>query len=102
LELHTAPGGFGGPFVRAGAAPRGAWVDPNAVKIAASADVALVAVGFDPPTESEGWDRTFGLPPGQDELVRQVAAANKHTVVVLTSGGAVDMSRWIDQVPTII
>jgi beta-glucosidase len=59
-------------------------------------------VGFDPATESEGWDRTFGLPPGQDELVRQVAAANKNTVVVLTSGGAVDMSRWIDQVPTVI
>jgi beta-glucosidase len=102
LELHTAPGGFGGPFVRAGAAPRGAWVDPNAVKIAASADVALVAVGFDPATESEGWDRTFGLPPGQDELVRQVAAANKNTIVILTGGGGVDMSRWIDQVPTII
>jgi beta-glucosidase len=102
LELHTSPGGFGGPFVRAGVAPRGAWVDPNAVKIAAGADVAVVAVGFDPATESEGWDRTFGLPPGQDELVRQVAAANKNTVVVLTSGGAVDMSRWIDQVPTVI
>ena len=102
LELHTTPGGFGGPFVRAGVAPRGGWVDPNAVKIAASADVAVVAVGFDPATESEGWDRTFGLPPGQDELVRRVAAVNKHTVVVLTSGGAVDMSRWINQVPTII
>ena len=102
LEYHTLPGGFGGPFVRAGIAPRGAWVDSNAVQLAAGADVAVVALGFDPATETEGWDRTFGLPPGQDELVRRVAAANRNTIVVLTSGGAVDMSRWVDQVPAVI
>ncbi len=35
-------------------------------KIASAADVAVVAVGFDPSNESEGLDRTFTLPWGQD------------------------------------
>jgi hypothetical protein len=32
----------------------------------------ILAVGFDPTTESEGEDRTFNLPIGQDELVREI------------------------------
>jgi beta-glucosidase len=102
LEYHAQPGGFGGPFVRVGISPQSAWVDSAAVQLAARADVAVVAVGFDPQTESEGWDRTFQLPPGQDELIRRVAAANKNTVVVLTSGGGVDMTKWVDRVPALL
>src|SRR4029077_2615063 len=55
-----------------------------------------------PTTESESADRSFELPPGQDELIREMLAANKRVVVVLTSGGGVDMSRWVDQVPAIV
>ncbi len=76
---------------------------PSAVKkLAARADAVVVAVGFDPTTESEGADRTFRLPPGQDELVRALTAANKRTVVVITSGGGVDMSAWLDSVPAVM
>jgi len=79
-----------------------AFVDPAAQEIAARADVVVVAAGFEPMTESEGYDRTFQLPAGQDELIAAVRAANKHVVVVLTSGGGVDMTRFVDHVPAVI
>jgi beta-glucosidase len=77
-------------------------VDPAAKKLAAEADVVILAAGFDPESESEGADRTFSLPPGQDQLIREMAAANKNTIVVVTSGGAVDTKGWLDSVPALI
>lgn len=91
-----------GGTLKLGIARRGQMVDAEAKKLASAADVVVVAVGFDHATESEGSDRTFTLPPGQDELVREVASVNKNTVVVLTSGGGVDMSGWLDGVPALI
>ena len=91
-----------GGRLRLGIARRGQMVDAEAKKLASVADVVVVAAGFDHETESEGSDRTFTLPPGQDELIREVAAVNKNTVVVLTSGGGVDMSGWLDGVPALI
>jgi beta-glucosidase len=102
LEYRSQPGGFGGPFFRVGIAPQGAWVDTAAVRLAATADVVVLAVGFDPQSESEGWDRTFQLPPGQGALIRAVAAANPRTIVVVNSGGGVDMTGWLDQVPAVV
>jgi len=78
------------------------FVDSEAKQIAAKADATIVLAGFDPTTESEGSDRTFSLPFGQDELIQTVAAANKKTAVVITSGGGVDMAKWIDQVPVVM
>jgi beta-glucosidase len=78
------------------------FVIPDIKSVAASADVAVVFAGFNASNEGEGADRTFGLPPGQDELITQVRNANKHTIVVITSGGGVDMSRWVDSVPAIV
>jgi beta-glucosidase len=79
-----------------------AFVDPAVKALAARADVVVVAVGFEPMTESEGYDRTFQLPAGQEELIAAVRAANKHVVVAITSGGGVDMTRFIDHVPAVI
>jgi beta-glucosidase len=77
-------------------------LDPAAKTLAAAADVAIVLAGFDPMTESEGYDRTFQLPLGQDDLIAAVRAANKNTIVAVTSGGGVDMTRWLDRVPAVI
>jgi len=101
LEYHTRAG-FGGPFIRMGIVRQGSWVDSSAVALAAKADAVVLAVGFDPQVESEGWDRTFGLPPGQNELIARIAAANPHTIVVVTSGGGVDMAPWVDRVPVVL
>ena len=65
-------------------------------------DAVILCVGFDPSTESEGGDRTFRLPAGQDSLIQQVSALNKNVIVVLTAGGNVDMTRWIDRVPALV
>jgi len=94
--------GFFGPRLRMGIMPQGSWVSEDAKQLAQNADVVVVAVGFNPESEAEGWDRTFALPPGQDELIQQLAAANKRTIVVITSGGAVDMRPWIEQLPGVI
>ena len=79
------------------------WPDsPDEKKAIADADLVVVSVGFNPKTESEGADRTFTLPPGQDALVEQVAAANPRTVVTLTGGGGMDLTRWLDKVPVLL
>lgn len=85
-----------------GVLPPGGALEQNVKKLAAMADVAIVSVGFNPETEGEGHDRTYALPPGQVELIKEVAAANPHTVVVLTAGGSVATSGWLDRVPAFI
>jgi len=91
-----------GGRLKLGIVRAGQYVDAETKRLAAQADVVVVAAGFDPETESEGADRTFGLPPGQDELIQQMAAANKNTIVVMTSGGSVDMNSWVDRVPALL
>ena len=77
-------------------------ISEDVKKFASAADVAVVAVGFNPFYESEGFDRTFTLPWGQDALVEAVAAANPHTIVTLTGGGGMDVMRWLDKVPALL
>ncbi len=79
-----------------------AFVGRETKPLAAKADAVIICVGFDPKTEGEGFDRTFQLPGGQDELIRQISAVNKNVIVVLTAGGNVDMTRWIENVPAIL
>jgi beta-glucosidase len=102
LERKGRGGPFGNSRTRLGIVRQGQFVSEEAKKLAAKADVVVVAAGFDQETESEGADRTFGLPPGQDELIKEMSAANKNTVVVMTSGGSVAMTPWVDRVPAII
>src|SRR6185369_9905292 len=87
--------------LRVGIQPLQKLVDDEAKAIAKSADVVVLAVGFDPESESEGSDRTFQLPPGQDELVQEIAALNKNTIVVVTAGGNVSMP-WLNGVPALL
>ena len=91
-----------GARLQLGISRHGDRVDADALEMAARVDAVVVAAGFDASTESEGADRTFRLPPGQDELIRAVAAANDRTVVVMTSGGAVEMTDWLDRVPALL
>ena len=101
VEHHGRPSFLGARF-RVGIVRQGTYVNAAAEKLATSADAVIVAVGFNPDSESEGADRTFGLPPGQDELIKKMASLNKHTIVVVTSGGSVDMRDWIDRIPALL
>ncbi len=79
-----------------------AYVGRETKPLAAKADAVIICAGFDPKTEGEGFDRPFQLPGGQDELIRQISAVNKNVIVVVTAGGNVDMTYWIDNVPSIL
>ena len=92
----------GSAIVGFGVTQAEAFVGRETKPLAAKADAVIICVGFDPKTEGEGFDRTFQLPGGQDELIRQISAVNKNLIVVLTAGGNVDMTRWIDHVPAIV
>ena len=101
VTAELSRGNWGSVDIRAGIVNLAGVVEPEARALAIKVDVIVLAVGFDPSSESEGSDRTFRLPPGHDELVKEISAANKNTIVVVTSGGAVDASSWLDQVPAL-
>jgi beta-glucosidase len=82
--------------------PASEIVDPHAVELASKADVVLVAAGFQQESESEGGDRTFSLPYGEDELINAMASANPKTIVDITAGGNVDSNAWLDHVPAVL
>jgi beta-glucosidase len=71
----------------------------SAAKLAGSSEVAIV---FAYQWMGEGHDvPNLSLPENQDELIAQVAAANRRTIVVLETGGPVLMP-WVDQVAGIL
>ena len=65
-------------------------------------DAAVVSVGFDNGNEGEGIDRTFELPDAQDDLINGIVDKNPRTIVILNSGGNVDMHRWLGKVPALL
>jgi len=70
-----------------------------ATKLAASSEVAIV---FATQYMTESIDpATLSLPDNQDALIKAVAAANPHTIVVLETGGPVSMP-WIDSVSGVL
>lgn len=106
LEVLVECTNEGSPLM--GAARVGAALVPaaggieRAAALAADAEVAVVVVGLDATTETEGEDRTtIALPEGQDELVAAVAAANPATVVVVNAGAPVAMP-WRDDVAAVV
>jgi beta-glucosidase len=74
----------------------------KAAAVASVADAAVVVVGTDEFWETEAEDRTtLSLPGDQDALVAAVAAANRHTVVIVNSGAPVTMP-WLDDVAAVV
>ncbi len=102
IVVEAKQGGLFGGHLRFGIAPAGTLVNPRARQMAARADAVVVAAGFDHASESEGGDRTFALPFGQDQLIEAMAAANKKTIVTITSGGNVDSAAWLSKVPALL
>lgn len=70
-----------------------------AANLAQTSDAAVVVVND---KEGEGHDRTsLTLPGNQNALIDAVRQANPRTVVVLLTGGPVDMP-WLGQVPAVL
>lgn len=74
-----------------------------AVKAGSEADVALVFAGVNRLISDEGHDRYFlNLPGAQHDLIKAVAAANPHTVLVVNSTCPVAINAEKDSVPAIL
>eukprot|EP00483_Globobulimina_turgida_P000972 UN00974 len=69
-----------------------------AVNAAKTADATILVMGLDESQEAEGHDRTnISMPGEQNNCIGQVAAAAKGPVIlVILSGGCVDISQWRD------
>lgn len=63
------------------------------------ADVVIVSTGtFD----SESWDRPFALPERDELNVKKAVTLNPHTVVIVNSGGGIQMTDWNDAAAAIV
>ncbi len=85
------------------------WISPGqntaierAKEAAASSEVAIVCAGYGVEHEGEDWDRTFFLPLAQDELIKEISSINPRTIVVMSAGGNVDMSRWLHSINALL
>lgn len=85
----------------------------EAVAAASKADVAIVVGGWthgynysiwrDNAYDAEDVDKpSMDMPFGQNELIEAVRKANPRTVVVLMGGGAIDMTKWVNNVPAVL
>jgi len=102
IDLHYYQSG-GDATIRLGAKKVDQQIKPEqysflAIETAKNADVVIMPVGFDSFTESEGFDRTFEMPYKQNELINKIAEVNKNVIVIVNSGGNVEMSSWINNV----
>jgi len=101
IKLEYYQDGGGASINLAWLPPAGKTVFEKAARAAKHADVAIVFVGSE--YESENADRVdMNLDDHQALLVKTVAAANPHTIVVVNNGGPVLMNYWINNVPAVV
>ncbi|MBS0655914.1 MAG: glycoside hydrolase family 3 C-terminal domain-containing protein, partial [Verrucomicrobia bacterium] len=93
---------YGGQEIQFTMVPGAHTALDEAKEIASRADAVILCVGFDDVHEGESFDRSFILPEAQNTLIQTVLQANPKTAVVLTGGGSVDMSSWINSAPAVL
>jgi beta-glucosidase len=104
MDFATVPASnLSNPAFRFGVSmPLGDEAIEEAVAAAKAADIALLFVGRNGEWDTEGSDLDhIRLPGRQDELIEKVAAANKNVVVVLQTGGPIEMP-WLDKVGAVL
>lgn len=85
----------------------------EAVAVAKNADVVIYVGGWvhgydykkweDNAYDAEDTDKPdMNLPFGQDDVIKAVLAAKPNAITVMTGGGPVDMTQWIDKAKTIV
>jgi len=73
-----------------------------AALLAKKSDIALVFAGLPGELETEGADRlSLAMPEAHNQLIEAVAAANPHTVVILSCGSPVE-TPWAKDVQSIL
>lgn len=104
MEFQTVPAAnLVNPAFRFGVSqPLGDEAIAEAVKVAQDNETVVLFVGRSGEWDTEGSDLDhIKLPGRQDELVKAVAAANPNTIVVLQTGGPVEMP-WHDDVAAVL
>ena len=92
--------GFCTGYERSGK-PNPAFVE-EAAALARKADVAVLCIGLDESSESEGLDRSrIGIPENQKRLLEAVAQANENLVVVLSAGSVVE-TGWVSHCKAVL
>ena len=82
--------------------PLGDEAIAEAVRIARNADTAIVFIGRNGEWDTEGSDLpSIDLPGRQNELIAAIANANPNTIVVMQTGGPVEMP-WIGSVAALL
>jgi len=75
----------------------------EAVRKASLSDIAIIFSGLNHDFDTEGYDRLdMELPYDQEKLIQDVVKANPNTIVVLTAGSPVNLSRINNVVPAIV
>ncbi len=64
-----------------------------------SADVVLLSTGTE---DSEGWDRPFALSAAEEQRVARIVALNPRTIVIVNTGGGIQMTGWSDRAAAIL
>jgi beta-glucosidase len=90
-------GGFFDTFEEGGLTGiQASWAALKPPATIAGYNAVIIAAGISDEYEGEGEDRSFTLPEFQDELIKNVSAANPQTVVVFHGGGNFDSEQWIN------
>ena len=75
----------------------------EAVKLARTSDVAIIFAGINHDYDTEGEDRPdMELPYNQEKLILEVTKVNPRTIVVITSGSPLNLSRIKDHAEAIV
>jgi len=75
----------------------------EAVAAAKKSDIAIIFGGLNHDFDTESFDRQhMRLPYGQETLIREVAKANPHTIVVIIAGSSLELGGIVNRVPSIL
>lgn len=64
-----------------------------------AADWVIQSIGTH---DREGQDRSFDLPPSEEAKARRAVSLNRRTIVVVNTGGGVNLSAWNDKAAAIL
>lgn len=71
-------------------------------EVLSTASAVVIIVGFDRFSETESKDRKYGIHKMQVDLINTVAKYNSNIIVVVNSGGEVDLAPWGDKAKAIL
>jgi beta-glucosidase len=82
--------------------PKFWWARKKWRRMVSNAPAIVLVVGFGHKIEGESFDRPWALPRRDRKAILEASKLNKHVIVVIQSGGAVETYSWIGKVDAVI